>query len=146
MIKREELTNTNSCMSRARDDEMTFVLLGRDPAAPMAIRAWVSERIRIGKNTFGDPQIKEAIECGRRMELARADEIEKAHSMAPDPSPGVTSEQVGAELCPSCLASDSVPYENEHGAKMRACGRCMIQWAVTTSARPELDKDEGGTR
>lgn len=60
MIKRLELTDPNSCMSRARDDEMTFVLLGRDRAAFVAIRAWIDERIRLGKNSPGDPQIREA--------------------------------------------------------------------------------------
>lgn len=38
MIKSRELSDPNSCMSRAKDDEMTFVLLGRDAAAPQAIR------------------------------------------------------------------------------------------------------------
>lgn len=71
MIKREELTNPASCMSRARDDEMTFVLLGRDAAAPVAIRAWAAERVRLGKNQDGDPQIVEAIECASKMEQER---------------------------------------------------------------------------
>lgn len=51
MRKKEELSNPNSCMNRARESEMTFVLLGRDAAAPVAIRAWVRERLRLGKNT-----------------------------------------------------------------------------------------------
>lgn len=67
MIKREELTNPASCMSRAKDDEMTFVLLGRDAAAPAAIHAWVSERIRLGKNTVNDSQIIEALRCAEAM-------------------------------------------------------------------------------
>lgn len=70
MIKSEELTNPKSCMSRAADDEMTFVLLGRDAAAPHAIHAWVAERIRLGKNKATDPQIIEALECAARMELS----------------------------------------------------------------------------
>lgn len=56
-------------MSRARDDEWTFVLLGRDAAAPATIRFWVSERLRIGKNVATDPQIKEAIACADAMEV-----------------------------------------------------------------------------
>lgn len=68
MIKREELSNPKSCMSRAIDDEMTFVLLGRDSAAPTAIRAWVNERIRQGKNEHNDPQIKDALKCADIME------------------------------------------------------------------------------
>jgi hypothetical protein len=60
MKKRDELTDPSSCMSRARDDEMTFVLLGRDLAAPAAVLAWVEERIRLGKNCRADRQIVEA--------------------------------------------------------------------------------------
>ena len=71
MIKRNELTDPNSCMSRARDDEMTFVLLARDAAAPVAIRAWCDERVRLGKNKFGDEQICEAMACAYRMDCQR---------------------------------------------------------------------------
>ena len=67
MLKRLELSDPNSCMSKARDDEMTFVLLGRDPAAPAAILAWCQERVRVGKNQRGDAQIQEAMECARMM-------------------------------------------------------------------------------
>lgn len=63
MIKQKELADPTSCMNRAHDDEMTFVLLGRDPAAPIAIRAWIEERIRLGKNTRLDAQIAEAEQC-----------------------------------------------------------------------------------
>ena len=67
MVKTDELTNPNSCMSRAKDHEWTFVLLARDEAAPLAIRAWCDERIRLGKNTPEDEQIKEAIRCAQLM-------------------------------------------------------------------------------
>lgn len=33
MIKRDEVSNPNSCLNRAKDDEMVFVLLARDEAA-----------------------------------------------------------------------------------------------------------------
>lgn len=61
MIKSEELTNPDSCMSHAKDDEFTFVLLGRDIATPATIRFWVEERIRLGKNKRNDPQIQSAL-------------------------------------------------------------------------------------
>jgi hypothetical protein len=61
MRKRDELTDPNSCMSRAKDDEWTFVLLGRDAAAPATVRFWVSERLRMKKNREDDPQIVEAL-------------------------------------------------------------------------------------
>ena len=78
MIKREELSNPNSCLSRARDDEMTFVLLGRDVAAPAAIRAWINERIRLGKNEDGDDQIVEAETCAASMEERRGKSVQDA--------------------------------------------------------------------
>lgn len=71
MRKRDELSNPAGCMFRAKDDEMTFVLLGRDAAAPAAIRAWVAERIRLGKNRPDDPQVLEAEGCARVMEEER---------------------------------------------------------------------------
>jgi hypothetical protein len=69
--KRDELTNPQSCMSRAKDDEMTFVLLGRDEAAPYAIRAWIEHRIHLRKNKRNDPQIIEALACADKMEADR---------------------------------------------------------------------------
>lgn len=77
MIKRDEIENTESCLNKARADERLFVLLARDPAAPVAIRAWVAERVRLGKNTPIDGQIVEALDCASRMEAERA-EIEAA--------------------------------------------------------------------
>jgi hypothetical protein len=57
MRKKEELERTDTCMAHAHPEEMTFVLLGRDVAAPATIRAWVAERIRLGKNVETDAQI-----------------------------------------------------------------------------------------
>lgn len=71
MIKREELTNPQSCMSRAADDEMTFVMLARDIAAPDTIRDWCARRCVMGKNKPTDPQIKEAMACSGEMERQR---------------------------------------------------------------------------
>jgi len=75
MIKREELSDIKSCLNRAKGDEMLFTLLARDEAAPVAIRAWIAERIRLGKNTINDDQIKEALHCAGYMEQQRRDRI-----------------------------------------------------------------------
>ena len=75
MVKTEELTNPKSCMSRAGEHEMTFVLLARDAAAPEVIRFWVRERIRLGKNDAHDNQILEALHCANLMEQQRTDGI-----------------------------------------------------------------------
>ena len=61
MRKRDELIC--GCMAKARPDEMTFVLLARDAAAPVAIRAWIAERVRLGKNRPHDEQIVDLYFC-----------------------------------------------------------------------------------
>lgn len=68
MLKRDELTQPGTCFQRAGLDEMIFVLLARDPAAPTAIRAWIAERIRLGKNQPNDSQLHEAELCALEME------------------------------------------------------------------------------
>jgi hypothetical protein len=77
MRKRDEMTSPASCMSRAQDNEMTFVLLGRDAAAPAAIRAWIAERVRLGKNLPGDAQLVDAEECACVMENERTAAAQK---------------------------------------------------------------------
>ena len=69
MLKHDEINEPQSCWNKARDGERVFVLLGRDVAAPAAIRAWCSWRISEGKNVASDPQIVEAFEYARLMEI-----------------------------------------------------------------------------
>ena len=68
MIKRDELTDSASCLNKASDDEMIFVLLGRDKAAPAAIRAWIAERISLGMNFYNDQKLTEAEKYAQAME------------------------------------------------------------------------------
>jgi hypothetical protein len=68
MRKKDELSKERTCLRNAHPEEMVFVLLSRDAAAPVAIHAWVNERVRIGKNSWGDDQIVEALACARTME------------------------------------------------------------------------------
>ena len=72
MRKSDEIIDPKSCFNKARENEFLFVLLARDPAAPVAIRAWVEERIRRGKNAAGDAQVREALHCAERMERERS--------------------------------------------------------------------------
>ena len=65
MRKRDELVH--GCMAKAHDDEWTFVLLGRDEASPVAIRAWISERLRLRMNKATDANIIEAEKCAEIM-------------------------------------------------------------------------------
>ena len=73
MKKSDELELTQSCLNKASDNEHLFVLLARDPAAPVVIRAWVTERLRLGKNAPDDAQIREALECANLMERERVE-------------------------------------------------------------------------
>lgn len=69
MRKKEELVEgASTCMGHAHPEEMVSVLLSRDAAAPVAIRAWVAERLRLGKNVDTDEQIVTALACAQTME------------------------------------------------------------------------------
>lgn len=73
MIKSDEIQDPKSCFNRAKSDELVFVLLARDPAAPRAIRAWVTERLYQGINKPDDDQINEALATAEAMEIQRAE-------------------------------------------------------------------------
>ena len=83
------------CMARAFDNEPTFVLLARDVAAPAAIRAWVAERLRLGKNTVEDAQLIEALHCANLMEM----EQQGWHKEARMDKLGITQQDI-AETMP----------------------------------------------
>lgn len=73
MTKKNEIADPNSCLNKAKDGEFLFILLARDPAAPVAIRAWIAERIRLGKNTQHDLKILEAAYVAAAMEAGGLD-------------------------------------------------------------------------
>ena len=68
---RDERVRLASCLNKANPDEMIFVLLGRDAAAPYAIREWIKQRIAMGKNKPGDAQLLDAEACAATMESER---------------------------------------------------------------------------
>ena len=71
MIKLREITDSASCLLKARMDEMIFVLLARDAVAPETLRYWAKIRVDRGYNKADDPQITEALMCAETMELQR---------------------------------------------------------------------------
>lgn len=95
MMKRHELSETGSCFNKAHDDEILFVLLARDVAAPATIRAWCAERVRLGKNAWDDPQVKEALRCAESMEMQRD----------ANPGKGLTEKRFDAGSNPSAGAA-----------------------------------------
>lgn len=73
MRKRDELTVQTSCLNVAYPDEMLFILLARDPAAARAVREWVNERLRLGKNDGADAEIADALAIAQAMDDERAE-------------------------------------------------------------------------
>jgi len=71
MLKKIELSDETSCINKALPDEMVFVLLARDAAAPVAIEAWIAERIRLGLNQPGDQLLADATETAEWMRRQR---------------------------------------------------------------------------
>lgn len=101
MLKRDELTNPDSCMRRALPDERTFVLLARDRTAPWVIRFWCLLRWVFRKNKWSDPQIVEALDCAQRMDDERYIVKLMVRSLASEaPEDRVT--------CPRCNGSGEV--------------------------------------
>ena len=73
MRKFAEQNLPKTCWNSAWPDELVFVLLGRDAAAPAAIKTWIEERIRLKLNDWNDPQIVEAKKLVLQMEEERED-------------------------------------------------------------------------
>jgi len=98
MRKKDELSKEHTCMQHAHEEEMVFVLLSRDPASPVAIRAWVAERVRLGKNAETDAQIVEALECATVMET-------EGRKWADIPAAPSRSRKPRARVCRFCGCS-----------------------------------------
>ena len=54
------------CYTNAAPDEPMFILLGRDPCAPLVVTLWVKLRREMGKTNLA--KIEEARSCARAME------------------------------------------------------------------------------
>jgi len=135
MRKRDELTD--GCMAKALDDEMTFVLLGRDTAAPVAIRAWIAERIRTGKNQPGDPKLVEAEECARIMEAER---LKAVNGERPYHAESGEWGSLPAEPCRFCRKAGGVHFLIDDGPEGRSglspvrCDLCGRSWVPDSSS------------
>jgi len=68
MKKCDERAHERSCWNKAREDEILFIMMERDLAAPETIRFWVEKRIELGLNKRDDPQMQDALACANRME------------------------------------------------------------------------------
>lgn len=69
MIKKDELSNPNSCLNRAQDDEPLFVLRANDPIAPHVVKAWADQYLQ-GKALGGGAQLNHVQKYREAMDLA----------------------------------------------------------------------------
>jgi len=68
VLKREELSNPNSCINKSDDGEPLFVLCARDKHAPAAVRKWADDYEAAG----GRPEkAAEARSCADKMDAWR---------------------------------------------------------------------------
>lgn len=74
MLKREEMSNPNSCLNRAVDDEPIFVLRAKDKASFWAVNMWIQSRMLLGMNQPNDEKIISAMDW-----LEKAVEWHKNH-------------------------------------------------------------------
>lgn len=71
MQRKLELSLASSCLNKAHDEEVLFVMMARDAAAPDAIRAWAQRRVDLGLNKADDAEIVEAIGAADLMDEQR---------------------------------------------------------------------------
>lgn len=67
MLKRLELRNPQSCLSKADPDELVFVLRAKDPIAPQTLRLWAA----MAHGIHSAEKIAEALSCADEMEKWR---------------------------------------------------------------------------
>lgn len=72
MLKLQEITDPQSCLNRAKDDEFVFVLREKDPCMAMTIRNWIEARVLAGLNKRSDEKIKTAEALVIHLETNRA--------------------------------------------------------------------------
>lgn len=72
MLKEAELSNPNSCINKAGEGEMVFVLRAKDPVSPGLIEEWIQRRIDTGLNGPLDEKIQEAYRCASIMREQKA--------------------------------------------------------------------------
>lgn len=69
MLKRDELSDANSCLNKAADNEPLFVLRANDPTAPAAVAAWARDYI-VDKGGWGNMTEAQRKKYEEAMDLA----------------------------------------------------------------------------
>jgi hypothetical protein len=139
MRKTDEISQPTSCLNIANSDERLFILLGRDPAAPRAVRAWAAARLFLGKNKFGDEQIQEALAAADAMDRERHRYAKDPLDAAPAPKPHGTTDERQRELNLLCDEPRTIPTAAFSHGVVRDIDTASFDRAVA-QLRAEVDQ------
>lgn len=78
MLKRDELTNPESCLNKADEAEPLFVLRANDENAPAAVAAWARDYI-VSKGGWGNMTPDQQKKYAEAMDVASNMRIWKMH-------------------------------------------------------------------
>lgn len=124
MRKKDEISKPGTCLAHAHPDEMVFVLLSRDVAAPATIRFWAAERLRLGKNVESDPKIREALDIARVMEVEGRQWVGDPAGSFVMSEDGELTELVTCESCSARVDPKLATLDTDEGVWFcRPCGR-----------------------
>lgn len=78
MLKRDELTNPNSCLNKADDNEPLFVLRANDENAAPIVAAWARDYI-VAKGGWGNMTPEQQKKYAEAMDIASSMRIFQMH-------------------------------------------------------------------
>ena len=93
------------CLSKAEPDEPMFILLGRDPTAPLVVTFWRALKLVMranGDSQTSDEKLREATECSLAME-----KWAKEHGKDPKKALAAMEELIALLKQGKTLAADS---------------------------------------
>lgn len=71
MTKLEMISDPNSCLNKAADDEIVFTLRSKDPEAAETIRDWARRRVAHCYDEADSPKILDALQIADAIDKQR---------------------------------------------------------------------------
>lgn len=72
MRKKDEVADPNSCLNKAKDDDILFVLKDTDQAMVDTVLYWIKRRIELGLNQQGDAKMTEAAQLANAVRMKQS--------------------------------------------------------------------------
>lgn len=117
MLKSQEKAQNDSVWNKTKDNERLFILSENDVTAPMIIKTWVSERIKLGLNSPTDPVILDALDLSMMMEY----EYSRKHAW---------ESRLKIPFCQNCghhISFHSNPSKVCTGSKLSSTGKNLVK-------------------